>query len=208
MDRRIFLSGIGGAAIASLPAGTLPTASSGEEKPPPMKATEDNILGPYHRKGAPWRAKVCPPLAEGEVLLIKGRIWSLVTRKPLPNTALDIWQADHKGHYDNDGHKKLDPKTFDYRVRLITDEAGYYEYETIMPGRYKIGADTWRPSHIHYMVRHPKHKKLITQLYFHGDPHLKSDRWAKVSLTIKPERIRVKKGHYLSGNFDIVLEGN
>src|SRR5947209_15020917 len=39
--------------------------------PPNVKqwsATEDNILGPYYRKGAPFRAKVTPPLAGGVVL--------------------------------------------------------------------------------------------------------------------------------------------
>src|SRR6478735_7545898 len=37
--------------------------------------TEDNILGPYHRDGAPYRAKITPPLVAGTTLLVRGRVW-------------------------------------------------------------------------------------------------------------------------------------
>src|SRR5437762_1887910 len=36
------------------------------------RATEDNILGPYHRANVPFRAKITPPLEPGTVLLIRG----------------------------------------------------------------------------------------------------------------------------------------
>src|SRR5205814_5726423 len=88
--------------------------------------TEDNILGPYYRKGAPFRAKVTPPLEAGTVLLIAGRVWGHDTKKPLAGAVLDVWQANADGRYDNDdpdhppaGH------LFKNRSRLITDEAGY-----------------------------------------------------------------------------------
>src|SRR5947209_6260065 len=38
-----------------------------------VRPTEDNILGPYHRARAPYRAKITPPLEPGTVLVIKGR---------------------------------------------------------------------------------------------------------------------------------------
>src|SRR5947207_578022 len=40
--------------------------------PAKLSITEDNILGPYYRAGAPFRAKITPPLEEGVVLLIQG----------------------------------------------------------------------------------------------------------------------------------------
>src|SRR5207247_132009 len=61
--------------------------------------TEDNIWGPYFREGAPYRAKITPPLSAGTVLLIQGRVWGIDTRKALAGAVLDIWQADHEGHY-------------------------------------------------------------------------------------------------------------
>lgn len=178
------------------------------EKPVEGKlvATEDNILGPYHREGAPFRGKITPPLAGGKVLLMTGRVWGLDTKKPLAHAMLDIWQADEKGRYDNDDPKNP-PKAgvFLNRARLITDENGYYEYETIHPGAYQIGPKEWRPSHIHYLVRTKGYKKLITQMYFAGDPHNKTDRFIKPSLIIEPRQVKTAGGTYDVGTFDIVL---
>src|SRR4051812_36680659 len=64
--------------------------------------TEDNILGPYYRKGSPYRAKITPPLEPGNVLVVSGRVWGVDTRKPLAGAVLDIWQANSSGRYDND----------------------------------------------------------------------------------------------------------
>jgi protocatechuate 3,4-dioxygenase beta subunit len=171
-----------------------------------LAATEDNILGPYHRAGAPFRAKITPPLEAGTVLLISGTIWGLDTRKPLSSVMVDIWQANDKGRYDNDDPKNP-PKenVFVNRARLITDENGYYEYETVHPGPYQIGAKEWRPSHIHYLVRARGYKQLVTQLYFKGDPHNKTDRFIKPSLIIELTKEKNAGGTFEAGKFDIVL---
>ncbi|HEY8667949.1 MAG TPA: twin-arginine translocation signal domain-containing protein, partial [Tepidisphaeraceae bacterium] len=68
-----------------------PTAPAVPEK---FSLTEDNILGPFHRKGAPYRAKITPPLEPGKVLLISGRVWGHDTRKPLAGATIEIWQAN------------------------------------------------------------------------------------------------------------------
>jgi catechol 1,2-dioxygenase len=170
------------------------------------RPTEDNILGPFYRPGAPFRAKITPPLEPGTVLLVGGRVWGYDTKKPLVRAVLDIWQANASGRYDNDDPQKPPPKdVFRNRARLITDETGYYEYETIHPGPYKIGPDTWRPSHIHYLVQHPGYQKLVTQLYFKGDPHNKTDELIKESLIIDLQERKGNGAVYQVGTFDIVL---
>ncbi|HEY7425180.1 MAG TPA: hypothetical protein VH682_13195 [Gemmataceae bacterium] len=168
--------------------------------------TEDCILGPFYRKGAPFRAKITPPLEAGIVLLIRGRVWGYDTRKPLAGATLDIWQANATGRYDNDDpHNPPKNDVFRNRARLVTDETGYYEYETIHPGAYKIGPDAWRPSHIHYAINHPGYKMLITQLFFQGDPHNKTDEFIKESLIIALRSEKVGTQSYEAGVFDIVL---
>lgn len=168
--------------------------------------TEDNIEGPFYRAGAHFRGKISPPLAQGTVLLVSGRIWGYDTRKPLTNTVVDIWQANHHGRYDNDApQKKPGPHEFNYRARLITDQRGYYEYETVVPGRYKLTRTLWRPRHIHYRVAHPGYQTLITQLYFKGDPHNAGDQFIKPSLIINLQKKKGDTGQYLRGHFDIVL---
>lgn len=177
--------------------------------PPPAnewRVTEDNILGPYHRPGAPFRAKITPPLEPGTVLLISGRVFGFDTRRPLASAVLDIWQANAEGRYDNDDPRRPPAaNVFINRARLVTDENGYYEYETIHPGAYRIGPDAWRPPHIHYLVRHPGYRQLITQLYFRGDPHQRADDFIKDSLIIDLREQRTPRGNYKLGTFNIVL---
>jgi catechol 1,2-dioxygenase len=174
--------------------------------PEKAQPTEDNILGPYFRAGAPFRGKITPPLEAGTVLVVSGRVWGHDSRKPLVRAVLDIWQANATGRYDNDDPRNPPAKdVFKNRARLVTDDTGYYEFETVHPGAYKIGPNAWRPSHIHYLVRHPGYKNLVTQLYFKGDPHNKSDDFIKESLIIDVRKQNVGKVSYEVGTFDIVL---
>ena len=176
-------------------------------RPANWNVTEDNILGPFHRRGAPFRAKVTPPLEPGTVVLIKGRVFGHDTRRPLANAVLDIWQANHQGRYDNDDPKRPPAAdVFVNRARLVTDENGAYEFESIKPGPYRIDRTTWRPSHIHYWIRATGYRELITQLYFRGDEHQKTDAWIKESLIIDLREQKTAGGQtYRAGVFDIVL---
>lgn len=173
---------------------------------PPAAITEDNILGPYHRAGAPFRAKITPPVEPGVVLVVRGRVWGHDTRAPLSGVVLDVWQANAEGRYDNDDPKQPPAAgVFMNRARLLTDERGYYEYETVHPGRYQIGPNQWRPSHIHYLVQHAGYRKLVTQLYFDGDPMNAKDQFIKPSLIIKLERVATRGQEIEVGQFDVVL---
>lgn len=170
------------------------------------RATEDNILGPYHRQNAPFRGKITPPLEPGTVLVIRGRVYGLDTRGALPNALLEIWQANAQGRYDNDDPQRAPAANlFVNRARLLTDENGYYEYETVHPGAYRTSPDAWRPPHIHYWIRKQNYRDLVTQLYFRGDPHQREDQFIRQSLIIDLREIRTQHGTYKVGVFDIVL---
>jgi catechol 1,2-dioxygenase len=172
----------------------------------PANITEDNILGPYYRPGAPFRAKITPPVEPGVVLVVRGRVWGHDTRQPLTGVTLDIWQANAEGRYDNDDPKQPPAAgVFMNRARLLTDERGYYEYETVHPGRYQIGPNLWRPSHIHYLVQHTGYRRLVTQLYFDGDPMNAKDQFIKPSLIIKLDRVPTRGQEIEVGQFDVVL---
>ena len=168
-----------------------------------------DILGPFHVNGAPFRGKVTPPLEPGDLLVMRGRIWGFDTKRPIANAVLDIWQADAKGHYDmTDSRHPPKPSEFRNRIRLLTDETGFYEYETIRPAAYRVGKGPldFRPAHIHYMAQAAGYKKLITQMYFKGDRFNRTDRSARRSnLIIETERIKTANGTYEQGTFDLVL---
>ena len=88
---------------------------------------------------------------------------------------VEVWQANAGGRYR---HRKeayqaaLDPN-FGGCGRAITAEDGAYEFRTIQPGPYPWpnGPNDWRPAHIHFSVfGHGFAQRLITQMYFEGDP--------------------------------------
>ena len=168
--------------------------------------THEDILGPFFVSGAPFRGKVTRPFEPGELLVIRGRVWGHDTKKPIANAVLDVWQADAKGRYDMT-HPSRPPSWSEFRnrIRLVTDETGFYEYETIRPAAYRVGTSV-RPAHIHYLVQAPGYQRLITQLYFKGDPNIARDRFARQSnLLIAPAVKKVARSSYQLGTFDVVL---
>ncbi len=110
----------------------------------------------------------------GERIIIHGRVLDENAR-PVPNTLVEIWQANAGGRYR---HKKdtylapIDPN-FGGCGRTMTDENGYYYFRTVKPGAYpwRNLVNNWRPAHIHLSIFGSGFaQRLITQLYFEGDP--------------------------------------
>ena len=110
----------------------------------------------------------------GERIIVHGRVLDENAR-PVPHTLVEIWQANASGRYR---HKKdsylgaLDPN-FGGCERTLSDENGYYFFRTVKPGAYpwRNWVNNWRPAHIHVSVfGHSFSQRLITQLYFEGDP--------------------------------------
>jgi protocatechuate 3,4-dioxygenase beta subunit len=85
------------------------------------------------------------------------------------------WKANACGRYVHnvDQHPApLDPN-FTGAGRTITDKKGYYRFVTVKPGAYPWGNhhNAWRPNHIHFSVfGHSFLSRLVTQMYFPGDP--------------------------------------
>ncbi len=112
--------------------------------------------------------------AIGERIILHGRILD-ENGRPVPNTLLEIWQANASGRYRhrNDTYLgALDPN-FGGCGRTLTDENGYYFFRTIKPGAYPFrnNVNSWRPAHVHFSVFGSAFvQRLISQLYFEGDP--------------------------------------
>lgn len=112
--------------------------------------------------------------AIGERIILHGRVLDENAR-PVPNTLVEIWQANAGGRYR---HKKdtylapIDPN-FGGCGRTLTDESGYFFFRTVKPGAYpwRNYVNSWRPAHIHVSVFGSGFvQRLITQCYFEGDP--------------------------------------
>lgn len=165
-------------------------------------ATPKNVEGPFYLPGAPFRAELAPEGEPGDRLTIRGRVLGSAECEPLPGAMVDVWHASAEGfYYDMEG--PTDPEAYALRGRVRTDEGGRYSFTTILPGHYRLTRTRWRPRHIHYRVSHPRHRTLVTQLYFAGDPHLSGDPFALPSLVVS---LSEAPGGGLQGAFDVVLD--
>jgi protocatechuate 3,4-dioxygenase beta subunit len=156
----------------------------------------------------------------GERIIVQGRVLDEDGR-PIPNTLVEVWQANAAGRYAHrvDGHQApLDPN-FSGGGRTLTDNEGRYRFVTIKPGAYPWlnHPNAWRPAHIHFSLFGTSFlSRLITQMYFPGDPLMPYD---PILNSIPDERARqrlvasfdlnVTQPEWALGfTFDIVLRGS
>ena len=117
--------------------------------------------------------------AVGERIIVRGRVVDEDNR-PVPHTMIEIWQANAGGRYDHPGDQHdapLDPN-FHGAGRVFSDADGWYQFVSIKPGAYPWHNhhNAWRPNHIHYSLFGTGFgQRLITQMYFPGDPLLTLD---------------------------------
>ena len=115
----------------------------------------------------------------GERIVVSGRVLD-EDALPIAHTLVEIWQANAAGRYLHgwDQHNApLDPN-FTGCGHTLTDADGNYRFVTIKPGCYpwRNHYNAWRPAHIHFSLFGPAFAtRLVTQMYFPGDPLLSSD---------------------------------
>lgn len=115
----------------------------------------------------------------GERIIVEGRILDEHGR-PVPGALIEIWQANAAGRYIH--REEIHPAPLDLNFlgagRSISSADGNYRFITIKPGSYPWGnhRNAWRPAHIHFSIFGAGlAQRLITQMYFSGDPTLPYD---------------------------------
>lgn len=154
----------------------------------------------------------------GERIIVCGKVVDEAGR-PQPDLLIEVWQANAAGRYVHkvDQHDApLDPNFFG-GGRCITDAEGVYRFYTIKPGAYPWGNHTnaWRPNHIHFSLFGPSiATRLVTQMYFPGDPLLALDpiflgtpEKARDRLVSSFDLSLTEAGFALGYRFDLVLRG-
>jgi protocatechuate 3,4-dioxygenase beta subunit len=155
----------------------------------------------------------------GERIAVSGRVVDEDGR-PIRHTLVEIWQANAAGRYlhKNDQHNApLDPN-FTGEGHTFTDEDGRYRFLTVRPGAYpwKNHYNAWRPQHIHFSLFGPAFAtRLVTQMYFPGDPllefdpifHSIPDEAARRRLISLFDWLSTEPDLSLGFRFDIVLRG-
>lgn len=147
--------------------------------------TPEQIMGPFYpvlkpldRDSDLTRIAGKRGHAQGKVIHLMGRVLNS-KREPVRGARLEIWQANAKGRYAHPADinpAPLDPSFQGYGVQL-TDAEGRYRFKTIKPAAYPINPinpNNMRPPHIHFDVTGKK-GRLVTQMYFPGEPLNETD---------------------------------
>jgi protocatechuate 3,4-dioxygenase beta subunit len=158
-------------------------------------------------------------MAMGSLIHIAGRVLDEDAR-PVRNAVVEVWQANASGRYHNPLDARdapLDPNFLGHD-RVVTDEHGCYAFFSIKPGAYPVPGPGrwWRPPHVHFSIVGPSTlTRLVTQMYFAGDPLNPRDRILS-ALPDEASRNRLiatqadpaeVDGEWLGYRFDIVLRG-
>ena len=155
----------------------------------------------------------------GERIVVGGQVRDEHGR-PVRDSLIEIWQANAAGRYwhTRDQHDApLDPNFLGVG-QAFTNESGQYRFVTIRPGAYpwKNHPNAWRPQHIHFSLFGPAFAtRLVTQMYFPGDPLLASDpifnsvadEAARNSLVANFDWATTIPEVALGFRFDIILRG-
>jgi protocatechuate 3,4-dioxygenase beta subunit len=148
--------------------------------------TETTVLGPFHRENPPIikNGEHIAPGMEGEQLEVKVVIAD-AAGKPIEGAQVDVWHADKDGGYDS---QIGDGEEHTMRGRFKTAADGVVHFWTVNPSSYPVpndgpagqvlramGRGPMRPAHVHFWIKAPGYRDLITHLFAEGDEYLHED---------------------------------
>ena len=149
-------------------------------------ATSSSVLGPFHVSGAP-RLAVGGDMKRnfgGPVLLAEGVIRD-TSGVPIAGAEIDIWQTAPNGLYASQDEAQ---DTFSFHGLMTVGDDGRYAFTTVKPVEYTVPSDgpvgdilracgrhPWRPSHLHFIVKAPGYRTLVTEVFPDDDPYLDQD---------------------------------
>src|SRR2546430_4347649 len=188
------LSACGGTSTTTSTTGSPSSAASGSPAAAstgacPTQLTPAQTEGPYFKPGSPARTSLIESGMTGSRLVLSGRVLTLACA-PVAGATLDFWQADAGGSYDNSGYR--------LRGHQLTDAAGRYFLETILPGDYP-----GRTEHIHVKLGAPGKAVLTTQLYFPDVARNQKDSIFDSRLLVTVQNTATGK----AATFDFVISG-
>lgn len=148
--------------------------------------TSSSVLGPFHIAGSPtipfgYDMKRHYP---GPVLLATGVVRD-IQGNPVEGAELDIWQTAPNGLYSSQDQEQ---DTYSFHGIQYTDADGRYGFTTVKPVSYEVPTDgpvggildatgrhAWRPSHLHFIIKAPGYRTLVSEVFAADDPYLDGD---------------------------------
>jgi protocatechuate 3,4-dioxygenase, alpha subunit len=150
----------------------------------------------------------------GPAITIRGRV---VDGKsdPVPDAAIELWQADESGHYFTPapGDGRPSPDQFIGYGRAGTDDEGWFEFRTLKPGGTRFDEQRLQAPHICVTIyARGLLNHLVTRIYFADEPSNTED---PILQLVDPDRRNtlIAAANHSDGDspvyrFDIVLQGD
>lgn len=110
--------------------------------------------GPHDFSALPAQTRLWQEDDGGEPLSLRARVLD-TCGGPVAGAQVRILHANHHGEHEPGR----------WRAELTADAGGAFQVLTVLPG-YAGGL----PRHIHFIVDHPAHQRLVTRLFFKNDP--------------------------------------
>jgi protocatechuate 3,4-dioxygenase, alpha subunit len=146
-------------------------------------ATTSQTVGPFFTIGMSPRnrTQIADAGASGEHIIIQGQVLD-GDGLPVPDAVLETWQADAHGRYahpedrhDGDGKDEAVSNFWAFG-RIPTDSEGRFTFSTIKPGPVPAPDGTLQAPHIVVSIfMRGLLTRLITRIYFSGDPRNEND---------------------------------
>jgi protocatechuate 3,4-dioxygenase beta subunit len=125
------------------------------------EATPSQTEGPFFTPDSPEKPSFLADVDGGTRIVVTGTVLTTACQ-PAAGALLDVWHADDRGDYDNQGYR--------LRGHQFAGADGAYRLETIVPATYAV-----RTRHIHFKVQAEGGPLLTTQLYFPDEPGNEDD---------------------------------
>jgi hydroxyquinol 1,2-dioxygenase len=176
--------------------------------------TSSSVLGPFHITGAPalpFGGDLRKDFKE-QVLLAEGTVRD-VLGNPIEGAELDIWQTAPNGMYSS---QDPDQDTYSFHGIQTTGKDGRYAFTSVKPISYTVPSDgpvgeilnasgrhPWRPSHLHYIVKAPGYRDLVTEIFPDDDPYLDEDTVFGVREDLVMTYVEQPAGSFPSEGFEL-----
>ena len=178
-----------------------------------LLATTSQTVGPFFDIGLKrfCCADLTVPGISGERIVLEGRVLD-GDSLPVPDAVIEIWQANAHGRYahpEDTQDKPLDAGFKGYG-RIATDEEGRYRIVTIKPGTVPGPRGRMQAPHLQVSIfMRGLLKRLVTRIYFPGDPHNAND---PILGLVDPDRRATLMAKTLAGTadtlrWDVLLQG-
>ena len=155
----------------------------------PLQPTLETHAGPWYEPGAPFARRLWQKGQPGQSLQLRGRVLN-TTGAPVAEALVELWHTDALGQYPP------------LRASLKTNAKGAFGIATLMPGHH-MG---YRARHIHFVISHPGHRRLVTRIFFKGDINIDEAPFPELAVFLEQSEIAGESRYFAEVEFVLQQE--